>query len=50
MRLLGRHFKKYGIILPFAAAASLSTAMGDTEIELIIQTFEHALAYEELTL
>jgi glutamate-1-semialdehyde 2,1-aminomutase len=48
MRQLGRHFKQHGIILPFAAAASLSTAMGDTEVELIIETFEHALACEEL--
>jgi glutamate-1-semialdehyde 2,1-aminomutase len=48
MRRLGRQFKQHGIILPFAAAASLSTAMGDTEIELIINTFEHALAREEL--
>ncbi|MCC2609391.1 aspartate aminotransferase family protein [Neorhizobium sp. Rsf11] len=48
MRQLGRHFKKHGIILPFGAAASLSTAMGDTEIELIVDAFEKALVCEEL--
>lgn len=48
MRQLGRHFKKHGIILPFGAAASLSTAMSDTDIELIIDTFERALVCEEI--
>ncbi|WP_117194050.1 aspartate aminotransferase family protein [Rhizobium terrae] len=48
MRWLGRHFKQHGIVLPYAAAACLSTAMDESDIKLIIDTFEKALISEEI--
>lgn len=44
MTELTRFFAEEGIILPNGAAACLSTPMGDAEIDLIGQVFEHFLA------
>ena len=44
LSVLTRFFADEGIILPNGAAACLSTPMGDTEIDLIGQVFEHFLS------
>jgi glutamate-1-semialdehyde 2,1-aminomutase len=43
MASLARHFLEHGILLPAGAAASLSTAMGDTEVANIVGCFEEFL-------
>ena len=43
MRRLGRHFLRNGILLPFAAAASLSTPCGHDEVDMIADVFSHFL-------
>jgi glutamate-1-semialdehyde 2,1-aminomutase len=40
MKELSRYFLRHGILLPAAAAASLSTPMGEAEIQYITSTFE----------
>jgi glutamate-1-semialdehyde 2,1-aminomutase len=45
MTELTRFFAEEGIILPTGAAACLSTPMGDAEIDLIGQVFEHFLSH-----
>jgi glutamate-1-semialdehyde 2,1-aminomutase len=44
MTELTRFFAEEGIILPNGAAACLSTPMGDAEIDLIGEVFEHFLS------
>ncbi|BAM86932.1 putative AtrB glutamate-1-semialdehyde 2,1-aminomutase [Bradyrhizobium oligotrophicum S58] len=44
MTELTRFFTAEGIVLPNGAAACLSTPMGETEIDLIVQVFEHFLS------
>lgn len=43
MRELTRYFARNGVLLPFGAAASLSTPMGNTEVELIASLFDNFL-------
>lgn len=43
MRRLGRHFLRNGILLPFGAAASLSTPCGHDEVDMITNVFSHFL-------
>ena len=40
LRRLTEHFKAHDIMLPFGAAACLSTAMGQTEVNDIVSAFE----------
>ncbi|WP_439710823.1 aspartate aminotransferase family protein [Brucella anthropi] len=44
MRELTRYFARNGVLLPFGAAASLSTPMGENEIDLIASLFDDFLA------
>ena len=44
MRELTRYFARNGVLLPFGAAASLSTPMGETEVDLIASLFDDFLA------
>ncbi len=44
MRELTRYFARNGVLLPFGAAASLSTPMGEKEIDLIAALFDDFLA------
>lgn len=41
MRGLGRSFLGSGILLPFGAAACLSTPMGDADLDAIVDAFDH---------
>ncbi|UTY46620.1 aspartate aminotransferase family protein [Sinorhizobium fredii] len=43
MRRMSRHFLEAGILLPYGAAACLSTVMVESEIELILQAFDNFL-------
>jgi hypothetical protein len=45
MRALSRHFLMRGILLPFGAAASLSTPMSDADIEIIAAAFDDFLEH-----
>lgn len=47
MKLLGRFFKARGVLLPYAAAACLSTAMTAEDIDLIASVFDAYLASPE---
>ncbi len=46
MRRLSRHFLESGILLPYAAAACLSTAMVDSDIERVLSAFDDFLNTE----
>ncbi|SDA87590.1 aspartate aminotransferase family protein [Sinorhizobium sp. NFACC03] len=46
MRGLSSHFLEMGILLPMGAAACLSTAMVDSDIDLILEAFDAFLALE----
>ncbi|TCN33336.1 aspartate aminotransferase family protein [Sinorhizobium americanum] len=46
MRGMSRHFLETGILLPYGAAACLSTAMVDSDIDLILSAFEEFLEAE----
>ncbi|MBP1884741.1 aspartate aminotransferase family protein [Sinorhizobium mexicanum] len=46
MRTMGRQFLELGILLPRGAAACLSTAMTDSDIDLILNAFDEFLATE----
>ncbi|ACP22514.1 AtrB glutamate-1-semialdehyde 2,1-aminomutase (plasmid) [Sinorhizobium fredii NGR234] len=46
MRKMTRHFLEQGILLPYGAAACLSTAMVDNEIDLILRAFDDFLDAE----
>ncbi|ASV84568.1 aminotransferase class-III family protein [Ochrobactrum quorumnocens] len=43
MRELTRHFERNGVLLPFGAAASLSTPMTEKEVDLIASLFDDFL-------
>ena len=43
MRALSRHFLASGILLPFGAAACLSTPMTDADVDTVIATFDDFL-------
>jgi glutamate-1-semialdehyde 2,1-aminomutase len=43
MRALSRHFLACGILLPFGAAACLSTPMSDADVESIVAAFDDFL-------
>jgi glutamate-1-semialdehyde 2,1-aminomutase len=43
VKAMGHFFGEHGIILPVAAAASLSTPMTESEIDMILQVFESFL-------
>ncbi|WP_113405233.1 aspartate aminotransferase family protein [Rhizobium sp. SYY.PMSO] len=43
MRALSRHFLASGILLPFGAAACLSTPMTDADVDTVIDTFDDFL-------
>jgi glutamate-1-semialdehyde 2,1-aminomutase len=40
MQALGRHFLERGIVMPFDAAASLSTPMGEADVDSVIAAFD----------
>jgi len=46
MRRMSTHFLEMGVLLPYGAAASLSTAMDDSDIELVLRAFDQFLATE----
>ncbi|MDI6838006.1 MAG: aspartate aminotransferase family protein, partial [Rhizobiaceae bacterium] len=46
MRRMTHQFAQSGILLPYGAAACLSTAMGDGDIESVLSAFEDFLCAE----
>ncbi|WP_018237561.1 aspartate aminotransferase family protein [Ensifer sp. BR816] len=46
MRRMSRHFLETGILLPYGAAACLSTAMVDSDIDIILSAFDEFLEAE----